>query len=59
MEEPPHYLMFILATTDVHKVPETIMSRCQIFNFKMIPLLENVERLKEICDAENIKWTKE
>jgi len=36
MEEPPVYLMFILATTEINKVPETIISRCQVFNFKKL-----------------------
>ena len=36
MEEPPSYLMFILATTEINKVPETIISRCQVFNFKKL-----------------------
>jgi DNA polymerase-3 subunit gamma/tau len=36
MEEPPSYLMFILATTDINKIPETVVSRCQIFNFKKL-----------------------
>jgi DNA polymerase-3 subunit gamma/tau len=36
MEEPPEYLMFILATTEINKVPETIVSRCQVFNFRKL-----------------------
>ncbi|MBP7007217.1 hypothetical protein KBB05_00380 [Patescibacteria group bacterium] len=36
MEEPPSYLVFILATTELHKLPETILSRCQLFSFKRI-----------------------
>ena len=52
MEEPPAYMMFILATTDIHKVPETIMSRCQVFNFKKISLIGMTERLEKICKLE-------
>ncbi len=40
MEEPPEYIMFILATTEIHKVPETILSRCQVFNFKQLSIDE-------------------
>lgn len=57
MEEPPEYLVFILATTEIHKVPETIISRCEVFNFTRIPLDQIVERLKFICEKENINYT--
>jgi len=40
MEEPPSYLIFILATTELHKVPDTIISRCQVFNFKQLTIDE-------------------
>ena len=59
MEEPPEYLVFILATTEIHKVPETIISRCEVFNFKRIPLEKIVERLEFICKNENIPYEKE
>jgi DNA polymerase-3 subunit gamma/tau len=59
MEEPPEYLVFILATTEIHKVPETIISRCEVFNFKRIPLEKIVARLEYICKNENIPYTKE
>ncbi|MDR3123716.1 MAG: DNA polymerase III subunit gamma/tau [Treponema sp.] len=49
IEEPPEYIVFIFATTEVHKVPATIRSRCQQFNFRLIPL-ETIQRiLKETC----------
>jgi DNA polymerase-3 subunit gamma/tau len=54
MEEPPEYLMFILATTEINKVPETIVSRCQVFNFKKLTSDEIVSRLKYIAEKENI-----
>jgi DNA polymerase III subunit gamma/tau len=52
MEEPPEYLVFILATTEIHKVPETIISRCQIFTFKKIPVEDLVKHLAMICEKE-------
>lgn len=55
MEEPPEYLVFILATTELHKVPETIISRCQVFNFKKITIPGIVGRLKYIAEQENIQ----
>ena len=54
MEEPPVYLVFILATTEIHKVPETIISRCQVFNFKKIPTPELTQHLKYICGKESL-----
>ena len=59
MEEPPEYLVFILATTEIHKVPETIISRCEVFNFKRIPQEKIIERLKYICEKENIPYKEE
>ena len=55
LEEPPSYVIFILATTDVQKVPVTILSRCQRYDLKRIPVPVIVERLKEIGERENIK----
>ena len=52
IEEPPAKTIFILATTDIQKVPKTILSRCQRFDFHKIPLDVIVNRLKFICDAE-------
>lgn len=55
LEEPPQHVIFILATTDIQKVPLTILSRCQRFDFKRIKS-ETIENyLKKICDKENIK----
>lgn len=54
LEEPPEHIIFILATTEPHKIPLTIMSRCQSFEFKPIPVTTIKERLKYICAQENI-----
>jgi len=55
LEEPPAHVVFILATTEVHKIPQTILSRCQRFDFRRIPLKQIAEYLKKICDLEKIK----
>ncbi len=55
LEEPPAHVIFILATTDPHKVPITILSRCQRFDLKKISDEQIYNRLKYICDNENIK----
>ena len=54
LEEPPEHAIFILATTDPQKVPETIISRCQCFSFERISTDMIVERLKYVCSQENI-----
>jgi DNA polymerase-3 subunit gamma/tau len=54
LEEPPPNVVFIMATTELHKVPETILSRCQEFQFRTIPLQKIFDRLKLIADAEKI-----
>lgn len=54
LEEPPEHVVFILATTDPQKVPETIISRCQCFSFKRIALEKIIENLKKICKSEKI-----
>ena len=54
LEEPPAHIIFILATTEPHKIPETILSRCQRFDFKRIADTSIVERLKCICNEEKI-----
>ena len=59
MEEPPEYLVFILATTEIHKVPETIISRCQIFTFKKIPVEDLVKHLTMICEKEKFTYSQE
>ena len=55
LEEPPPHAIFILATTEIHKVPLTILSRCQRFDFRRLPQTAVVNKLKEICDHEGIK----
>lgn len=55
LEEPPAHVKFIFATTEVHKVPLTILSRCQRFNFKRISSEEIAKKLKEITKKEKIK----
>jgi DNA polymerase III subunit gamma/tau len=55
LEEPPKHVIFILATTEVHKIPPTILSRCQRFDFKNIETNDIVEKLKLIAEKENIK----
>ena len=55
LEEPPSYAIFILATTEIHKVPATIISRCQRFDFKRLPIETIVERLKGIVAKEAIE----
>jgi DNA polymerase III subunit gamma/tau len=55
LEEPPSYAIFILATTEKHKILPTILSRCQIFDFKRITTNDTVEHLREICDKEETK----
>ena len=56
-EEPPENVVFILATTEAQKVPETIISRCQRFDFKRITVDDIVKRLREISEIEKIKIT--
>lgn len=58
LEEPPPYAIFILATTEKHKILPTILSRCQIFDFKRITNNDTIEHLQEICDKEKIKAEK-
>ena len=59
LEEPPKYVIFILCTTEPYKIPETILSRCQRFDFKAISNKGIENRLIEICEKENINITKE
>ena len=54
LEEPPPYAIFILATTEKHKILPTILSRCQIFDFKRITINDTIEHLQEICKKEHI-----
>lgn len=53
LEEPPSYVIFILATTEPHKIPATILSRCQRFDFKRVTVQDMTERMKSICDDVN------
>jgi DNA polymerase III subunit gamma/tau len=55
LEEPPEHVIFILATTEPHKIPLTIISRCQRFDFKRITSSAIVDRMKKIVDAQEIK----
>ena len=55
LEEPPSYIIFILATTEPHKIPATILSRCQRFDFKRVTVNDMSERMKKICNEENIE----
>ena len=54
LEEPPSYVIFILATTEPHKIPATILSRCQRFDFKRVTVQDMSSRMKEICEDVNI-----
>lgn len=58
LEEPPPYAIFILATTEKHKILPTILSRCQIFDFKRITTSDTVAHLQDICGKEEIKAEK-
>jgi DNA polymerase-3 subunit gamma/tau len=54
LEEPPKYAIFILATTEKHKILPTILSRCQVFNFDRIQVSQIVSYLQQIAQEENI-----
>ncbi|HKL43697.1 MAG TPA: DNA polymerase III subunit gamma/tau [Candidatus Absconditabacterales bacterium] len=56
IEEPKENVCFILATTEIHKVPDTIISRCQVFNFKKILGKKMIDRLEEICKLEGLSY---
>jgi DNA polymerase III subunit gamma/tau len=55
LEEPPEWAVFILCTTEVHKVPTTIASRCQQFSFRSVDFAEVIQRMEEICAKEGIE----
>ncbi|MEN7547041.1 DNA polymerase III subunit gamma/tau [Rapidithrix thailandica] len=59
LEEPPSYVIFILATTEKHKIIPTILSRCQIFDFNRIQITDIVQQLSQICEQENISFEEE
>jgi DNA polymerase III subunit gamma/tau len=54
IEEPPPHVVFMMATTELHKIPDTILSRSQVFEFKTIPTKAIIEQLRKIADAEKI-----
>ncbi len=55
LEEPPEHVVFIMATTELRKIPSTVVSRCQVFNFRPIPPSLIQKRLQQICKAEKIQ----
>ena len=55
LEEPPEHVIFIFATTEIHRVPATILSRCQRFDFRRMPIKTIMNHLRQICQAENIR----
>jgi len=55
LEEPPEHVKFIFATTELHKIPSTILSRCQRFTFRKVPTLKIVAKLKEIVEIEKLQ----
>lgn len=55
LEEPPHHAIFILATTEKHKILPTILSRCQIYDFSRITIKDTVEHLQYVADQEHVK----
>jgi DNA polymerase-3 subunit gamma/tau len=59
LEEPPEHVIFILATTEAHKVPQTILSRCQRFDFKRIKPSDIILRMKEIAMGDNLSITED
>ena len=59
LEEPPNHAIFILATTEVHRVPLTIVSRCQRYDFRRISLNDITNKLAELCDAEDVEVERE
>ncbi len=59
LEEPPPHAVFILATTEAHKIPTTIVSRCQRYDFRRVPIPKLIELLRTILDKEGLKATDE
>lgn len=59
LEEPPSNVVFVMATTELHKVPDTITSRCQEFEFRTIPLKDILGSLRKIADAEGVEITED
>lgn len=56
LEEPPKHAVFILATTEVHKLPATILSRCMRFDFKLVSVEDLAKLLKKVFDSENVRY---
>lgn len=59
LEEPPDHVVFVMATTEAHKIPQTILSRCQRFDFRSISTRQITDHLKVICQNENVKAEEE
>jgi len=59
LEEPPGHLKFIFATTEVHKIPLTIVSRCQRFDFRRVKVTETIKTLQDICEKEDVRVDKD
>ena len=59
LEEPPAHIIFILATTEVHKLPQTILSRCMRFDFRLVPVATLMNLTKKVFDSENITYSEE
>ena len=59
LEEPPPHAIFVLATTEIHKIPATVLSRCQRHEFRRVPIDEIVANLKQIAASENIQADEE
>jgi DNA polymerase-3 subunit gamma/tau len=55
LEEPPEWVVFVLCTTEAHKIPTTIASRCQQFSFRSVDFAEVVKRMEEICRSEGVE----
>ena len=54
LEEPPPHVVFILATTEAHKIPDTVLSRCQHFRFRLLTVSQISDRIQHVCKSENI-----
>src|ERR1700691_4431128 len=59
LEEPPEWVVFLLCTTESHKIPSTILSRCQQFSFRSVDFAELVERMEQIAKLEGVETDKE
>jgi DNA polymerase-3 subunit gamma/tau len=59
LEEPPSHVIFILATTEIHKIPATVLSRCQRYEFRRIPIQMIISKLKDLCKEEGIEIQEE